>query len=43
MGEAVGCGYTTAQSVVDGWWNSPGHYAVLTVRQRQWILAVAGI
>ena len=30
MGEVVGCGYQTAQSVVDGWWASPGHYAVLT-------------
>jgi uncharacterized protein YkwD len=30
MGEVVGCGYFSPQSVVDGWWNSPGHYAVLT-------------
>ena len=29
-GEVVGCGFTTAQSVVDGWWNSPSHYAILT-------------
>ncbi|MEO5952274.1 MAG: S-layer homology domain-containing protein, partial [Chloroflexia bacterium] len=30
MGEVVGCGYPTPTAVVDGWWNSPGHYAVLT-------------
>lgn len=30
MGEVVGCGYTTAQGVVDGWWGSSGHYAILT-------------
>lgn len=30
MGEVVGCGYTSPTGVVDGWWNSPGHYAVLT-------------
>jgi uncharacterized protein YkwD len=30
MGEVVGCGYFTPQSVVDGWWGSPGHYAILT-------------
>ena len=30
MGEVVGCGYTTPQGVVDGWWNSPGHYAIAT-------------
>lgn len=30
MGEVVGCGFTTAQGVVDGWWGSPGHYAILT-------------
>lgn len=30
MGEVVGCGYRTPLSVVDGWWGSPGHYAVLT-------------
>ncbi len=29
-GEVVGCGYDTPQSVVDAWWNSPGHYAILT-------------
>jgi uncharacterized protein YkwD len=29
-GEVVGCGYSTAQGVVDGWWNSPGHFAILT-------------
>ncbi len=28
-GEVVGCGYNTAQGVVDGWWNSPTHYAIL--------------
>jgi uncharacterized protein YkwD len=30
MGEVVGCGYTTPLGVVDGWWGSPGHYAILT-------------
>jgi uncharacterized protein YkwD len=30
MGEVVGCGYPTALSVVDGWWGSPAHYAILT-------------
>ncbi len=30
MGEVVGCNFPTAQSVVDGWWASPGHYAILT-------------
>jgi uncharacterized protein YkwD len=30
MGEVVGCGYTTPLAVVDGWWASPGHYAILT-------------
>ena len=29
-GEVVGCGYNSAQGVVDAWWNSPGHYAILT-------------
>jgi uncharacterized protein YkwD len=29
-GEVVGCGYTTALGVVDGWWASPGHYGILT-------------
>lgn len=30
MGEVVGCNYSTPTGVVDGWWNSPGHYGVLT-------------
>ena len=30
MGEVVGCGYNSAQGVVDGWWNSPAHYGILT-------------
>jgi uncharacterized protein YkwD len=30
MGEVVGCNFNSAQGVVDGWWNSPGHYAILT-------------
>ena len=30
MGEVVGCGYNSAQGVVDGWWNSPPHRAILT-------------
>lgn len=29
-GETVGCGYPTAAAVVDAWWGSPGHKAVLT-------------
>lgn len=29
-GEVVGCGYSTAQGVVDGWWSSPTHLAILT-------------
>lgn len=29
-GEVVGCNYNSAQSVVDGWWNSPAHYGILT-------------
>ncbi|MBM3119700.1 CAP domain-containing protein [Candidatus Shapirobacteria bacterium] len=29
-GETVGCGYPTPQAIVDGWWGSPGHKAVLT-------------
>ena len=29
MGEVVGCNFATPQSVVDGWWASPGHYAIL--------------
>lgn len=29
-GEVLGCGYNSPQSVVDGWWNSPAHYAILT-------------
>jgi len=29
MGEVVGCNFATAQGVVDGWWNSPGHYGIL--------------
>jgi uncharacterized protein YkwD len=28
-GEVVACNYSTAQGAVDGWWNSPGHYAIL--------------
>ncbi|MFL5734902.1 MAG: S-layer homology domain-containing protein [Chloroflexia bacterium] len=30
MGEVVGCGYNSAQGVVDAWWASSGHYAILT-------------
>ncbi len=30
MGEVVGCNYSTAQAVVDAWWASPAHYAILT-------------
>jgi uncharacterized protein YkwD len=30
MGEVVGCGFSTPQGVVDGWWGSPGHLAILT-------------
>ncbi|MBF6612654.1 MAG: S-layer homology domain-containing protein [Chloroflexi bacterium] len=30
MGEVIGCGYATAQDVVNGWWSSPAHYAILT-------------
>lgn len=29
-GETVGCGYTTPQAVVDGWWSSPPHREILT-------------
>lgn len=29
MGEVVGCNFASAQGVVDGWWNSPGHYGIL--------------
>lgn len=29
-GETVGCGHVSAQSIVDAWWNSPGHYGILT-------------
>lgn len=29
-GEVIGCGYNTAEGVVDGWWNSPAHFAILT-------------
>lgn len=29
-GEVVGCNYRTPLEIVDGWWASPGHYAVLT-------------
>jgi uncharacterized protein YkwD len=29
MGEVVGCGYPTPLSVVDGWWGSSGHHAIL--------------
>ncbi len=29
LGEVAGCGYGTAQAVVNGWWNSPGHKAIL--------------
>lgn len=29
-GETVGCGYTTALAVVNGWWGSPPHKAALT-------------
>jgi uncharacterized protein YkwD len=29
MGEVVGCNYPTALAVVDGWWASPGHHAIL--------------
>lgn len=29
IGETVACGYTTAQTAVDGWWSSPPHKAVL--------------
>lgn len=30
MGEVVGCNYNSPRSVVDGWWNSSGHYSILT-------------
>jgi uncharacterized protein YkwD len=30
MGEVVGCGYPTSAEVVQGWWDSPGHFGVLT-------------
>ena len=29
-GEVVACNFSTAQGAVDGWWNSPGHFAILT-------------
>ncbi|HKP51102.1 MAG TPA: S-layer homology domain-containing protein [Chloroflexia bacterium] len=29
-GEVVACNYVTPLDAVDGWWDSPGHYAVLT-------------
>jgi uncharacterized protein YkwD len=29
-GEVVACNFDTAQSAVAAWWDSPGHYAVLT-------------
>lgn len=28
-GEIIGCGYTTSESVVNGWLKSPGHRAIL--------------
>lgn len=30
VGETLGCGPNTPASIVEGWWNSPGHKAVLT-------------
>jgi uncharacterized protein YkwD len=30
MGEVVGCGYPSSAEVVQGWWDSPGHFGVLT-------------
>lgn len=30
LGEVAGCGYTTPSAVVDGWWSSPPHKAILT-------------
>lgn len=30
FGETVGCGHSSAQSIVDAWWNSPPHKAILT-------------
>lgn len=29
-GETIGCGHQSAQAIVDAWWNSPGHHAILT-------------
>ncbi len=29
-GETLGCAYVSAQSIVDGWWSSPQHHAILT-------------
>lgn len=29
LGEVVGCGYPTAEEVVQDWWNSPSHHDVL--------------
>jgi uncharacterized protein YkwD len=29
MGEVVGCNYPSPSSVVDAWWASPGHHAIL--------------
>lgn len=29
-GETIGCGHQSAQAIVDGWWNSPGHHDILT-------------
>ena len=28
-GEVIGCGYKSPKETVDGWWNSPQHYAIL--------------
>jgi uncharacterized protein YkwD len=30
LGEVVACNFSSAQEAVQAWWDSPGHYAVLT-------------
>ncbi|OGK20174.1 hypothetical protein A3C23_01580 [Candidatus Roizmanbacteria bacterium RIFCSPHIGHO2_02_FULL_37_13b] len=37
FGETIGCGHSSAESIVNGWWSSPPHHAILTNGQVKYI------
>jgi len=36
-GETIGCAHNSAESIVNGWWSSPPHHAILTNSQVKYI------